>query len=381
MRREFGRIVRYPIYPTMMIILPMLSFTLVYLLFAKGLPRDIPIAVCDDDRTELSRQVISMIDQTPTPMVAYEIQSVDEGERMIKQGKAQAVVYVPKNFQKDILNNNPTTVAAYINGINISANGLLNKDIQTAVTTFSSGVEIQILMKQGLSEAEAYEQMMPIYFDRHVLFNPYTNYGYFLLPSFMPMMLMIFTLLLTVFCIGSELKNSTSGEWFAAAGGRVSAAIVGKVTPYTAAMFLMFLFMNTIMYKWYGVPLNGNKWVLFLGGLMFIMAYQAIGVMFIAVLSNLRLALSLGGGYSVLAFTYSGLTFPLMAMDWYVRGFSFIFPFTYYTEIFVDQAIRGAPVMYSVKYLGILALFIILPLASLPRLKKVATDSRYWGRM
>lgn len=376
-----GRIVRHPIYPTMMVILPMLSFFFFSVLFEEGVPRNIPIAVLDQDNSVLSRKLVSMVGQTPTAEVAYGITGMEEGERMMKAGKIEAILQIPRNFEKDIYSNTQTHVVAYISGMNVSVNSLLNKDIQTAATTFSSGIQIQLLMKQGMSEAQAYAQMMPIYFDRHVLFNPYINYGYYLLPSFMPMMLMIFALLVTIFAIGSELKNATAGEWFAAAGGRVSAALVGKMLPYSLVMIVMSLFMNTVMYKWVGVPLNGSVGIMLIGGVLFILAYQSIGLLIITLLSNLRLSLSIGGGYSVLAFTFSGLTFPLMAMSWYARMFSYIFPFTYYTEIFVDQAMRGAPPVYSLKYLGILALFIVLPLACLPRLKKIATNEHYWRRM
>lgn len=376
-----GRIVRHPIYPTMMVILPMLSFFFFSVLFEEGVPRNIPIAVLDQDNTVLSRKLVSMVGQTPTAEVAYGITGMEEGERMMKAGEIEAILQIPRNFEKDIYSNAQTHVVAYISGMNVSVNSLLNKDIQTAATTFSSGIQIQLLMKQGMSEAQAYAQMMPIYFDRHVLFNPYINYGYYLLPSFMPMMLMIFALLVTIFAIGSELKNATAGEWFAAAGGRVSAALVGKMLPYSLVMIVMSLFMNTVMYKWVGVPLNGSVGIMLIGGVLFILAYQSIGLLIITLLSNLRLSLSIGGGYSVLAFTFSGLTFPLMAMSWYARMFSYIFPFTYYTEIFVDQAMRGAPPVYSLKYLGILALFIVLPLACLPRLKKIATNEHYWRRM
>lgn len=376
-----GRIVRHPIYPTMMVILPMLSFFFFSVLFEEGVPRNIPIAVLDQDNTVLSRKLVSMVGQTPTAEVAYGITGMEEGERMMKAGEIEAILQIPRNFEKDIYSNAQTHVVAYISGMNVSVNSLLNKDIQTAATTFSSGIQIQLLMKQGMSEAQAYAQMMPIYFDRHVLFNPYINYGYYLLPSFMPMMLMIFALLVTIFAIGSELKNATAGEWFAAAGGRVSAALVGKMLPYSLVMIVMSLFMNTVMYKWVGVPLNGSVGIMLIGGVLFILAYQSIGLLIITLLSNLRLSLSIGGGYSVLAFTFSGLTFPLMAMSWYARMFSYIFPFTYYTEIFVDQAMRGAPPVYSLKYLGILALFIVLPLACLPHLKKIATNEHYWRRM
>ena len=68
-------------------------------------------------------------------------------------------------------------------------------------------------------------------------------------------------------------------------------------------------------------------------------------------------------------------------MSWPMRWFSKIFPFTYYTDLFLDQAMRGAPAVYSLKYLACIAMFVILPMLCLPRLKRVATDQKYWGRM
>ena len=90
---------------------------------------------------------------------------------------------------------------------------------------------------------------------------------------------------------------------------------------------------------------------------------------------------AIGGGYSVLAFTFSGLTFPIMAMSKPMQWFCCIFPFTFYTDIMVDQALRGAPAIYSLPDMGIIALFIILPLLCLPRLRTICTNKKYWGRL
>ncbi len=260
-------------------------------------------------------------------------------------------------------------------------NGLLSKDIQTAVTTFAAGIQIQLLTKQGLTERQAMAQLMPVRFDRHVLFNPYINYGYYLSPSFMPMMLMIFTVMATIFTIGTELKHSTAGEWLATARGSVGAALAGKLLPVLTVLFLMSLVMLCFIFGVVGTPLNGSVWVLVASSLLFVLSYQAIGVFMIAVLSNLRLALSLGGGYSVLAFTFSGLTFPIMAMWPAMRVVSRFFPFTYYTDVFVDQALRGAPVRCSLPDMGCMALFIVLPFLCLPRLRRICTDKKFWGRL
>ena len=381
LQRELVRMTHQPIYLTLMLVLPLLSFAFFALLFNQGVARDIPIAILDEDHTTLSRKVAQMIDDTPTAMVAYDIQDIDEGERLMREGRVMAIVQIPAFFEKCILSNTQTHIENYVSGTNITVNGLLSKDIQTAVTTFSAGIQLQLLTKQGLTERQAMAQLMPVRFDRHVLFNPYINYGYYLAPSFLPMMLLIFVVLTTVFSIGTELKNATAREWLRTADDSVGAALLGKTLPVTVGMFLLSLVMFVIIFKVVGTPLNGSLWVILTGTLLFIMSYQAISVLIVSLLANLRLSLSIGGGYSVLAFTFSGLTFPIMAMWEPMQWLSRLFPFTYYTDLFVDQMLRGAPVVCSLPDLGWMSLFVVLPLLCLPRLKRVCTEQKFWGRL
>lgn len=381
MRREWGRMTRQPMYRVLTILLPLLSFAFFAVLFSRGAIHDIPIAILDEDNTPLSRKVAQMIDETPTPMVAYDIQDMNEGMRLMREGKVMAIVQIPALFEKSILSNSQTHIENYVSGTNITVNGLLSKDIQTAVTTFSAGIQLQLLMKKGLTEKQAMAQLMPIRFDRHVLFNPLINYGYYLAPSFMPMMLMIFTVMVTIFAIGTELKRATAREWLRSANDSIVAALLGKILPITAVMFLISLVMLLINFRIVGTPLNGSLAVILAGTLLFILSYQSISVLIVALLANLRLSLSIGGGYSVLAFTFSGLTFPVMAMYEPMQWVSRLFPFTFYTDIFVDQMLRGTPWVYSLTDLLCMTLFIILPLLCLPRLKKVCTEEKFWGRL
>lgn len=381
LQRELVRMTHQPMYLTLMLVLPLLSFAFFALLFNQGVARNIPIAILDEDHTTLSRKVAQMIDDTPTAMVAYDIQDIDEGERLMREGRVMAIVQIPAFFEKCILSNTQTHIENYVSGTNITVNGLLSKDIQTAVTTFSAGIQLQLLTKQGLTERQAMAQLMPVRFDRHVLFNPYINYGYYLAPSFLPMMLLIFVVLTTVFSIGTELKNATAREWLRTADDSVGAALLGKTLPVTVAMFLLSLAMFVIIFKVVGTPLNGSLAIILTGTLLFIMSYQAISVLIVSLLANLRLSLSIGGGYSVLAFTFSGLTFPIMAMWEPMQWLSRLFPFTYYTDLFVDQMLRGAPVVCSLPDLGWMSLFVVLPLLCLPRLKRVCTEQKFWGRL
>ena len=187
-RRELRRIVRQPMYWVLMVVLPVVSFAFFAVIFERGVARNIPIAVLDEDHTTLSRKVTQMIDDTPTAMVSYEVQSMEEAQRLMREGHISAIVHIPAFFEKNILSNSQPHIECSVSGTNITVNGLLSKDLQTAVTTFQAGVQLQLLMKQGLTEKQAMAQIMPVRFVKHVLFNPYINYSYYLSPSFMPMM-------------------------------------------------------------------------------------------------------------------------------------------------------------------------------------------------
>ena len=200
-------------------------------------------------------------------------------------------------------------------------------------------------------------------------------------PEKNPLMLMLFALLTAVFTIGVELKNGTASEWLAASGGHTSAALAGKLAPYTVIFFVLCLLMDTLLFKYVGVPLNGSVSMLLVSGLFFVLASQGIGAFIVILLSNLRLGLSIGGGYSVLSFTFSGLTFPFLAMDLPVRIVGYLFPMTYYMDLFIDQGMRGAPTADSAIYLVGLAAFLLLPWTVILRLRKICTEEKYWGRL
>lgn len=380
-KRELKRVWLYKPYLFTLTILPLSALILFAAIFIEGIPHDLPVAVVDNDHTPLSRKIIDMIDATPETTIRFEVADLLEGERLIRQGQIGGLIIIPHNFAKDILSVTPTSIGTYISGANILENGLISKGLQTVITTFSTGIQIQLLTQQGLSATQAMAQAMPVRFDRHILFNPYTNYSYYLSPSFMPMMILIFTMLTTIFAIGSELRYSTAGEWMSEANGSLTVALLGKLTPITLCMAVMALIMFILLFEIIGVPLSGSATTLIVSCIIFILCYIGIAIFIVTLTADMRLAMSLGGGYSVMAFSLSGLTFPTMAMHKAIQWFGNLFPFTYFTDIMVDQALRGAPVAYTLKQISYMMIFLLLPLTVIRRLKTITLDKRYWGKI
>ncbi len=381
LKRELFRMMRYKTFLFCIVMIPILTFLFLSIVFYNGVPTHLPVAVLDQDQTPLSRQCSRMIDAAEHTAVRYQISSIEEGRQMIKDGKVSAVVVFPLYFERDIYANRSVEVPIFVNGANLLVSSLLQKDIKTAVLTFSTGVEINKLTATGKSESEAYQLSMPIALKQHILFNPYISYAYYLLPGFMPMMLLFFVILASVFSIGIELKRGTARYWLSASGNHILKAVTAKLLPYTFLFLALDFLMNVVMFRFFGVPLQGNVPVLIIANILFVLAYQWMGVLFILLFDNLRLALSIAAGYSVLAFTFSGLTFPFIAMNPEVALLGNLFPMTFYMNTFMDQAMRGAPVIHSVPYLLILCLFIFIPMLFLKRLEKLCRYEKYWGKI
>ena len=378
--RELRFLKRDTTFSISIVFIPIITMFFLVALFYKGVPDSMPVAVVDLDNSPLSRQMIQMIDATSSVDVAYEISSLEEGRNMMKKGDVSAVVVVPTNFQRSIYNGDKVDCSAFISGLNILVGSLLERDITTAVKSFSAGIEMQKLLSMGKSSKQVEAISMPIYYDKHILFNPYTSYAYYLLPGFMPMMILLMILLASAYAFGIELKERSAKEWLSASGDNILVATFAKMLPYTLISIGHLFLMNYLMYDFLAVPLVGSKEMLLVAGFVFLIAYQMLGIFFVAVFANMRLAMSLSAGYGVLAFSFSGLTFPFMAMSPFVAACGNLFPLTFYMNVFIDQAMRGAPLSMSYIDIAILLVFIFVALLSLFRLRTVAQDEQFWGR-
>ena len=125
-----------------------------------------------------------------------------------------------------------------------------------------------------------------------------------------------------------------------------------------------------------------GSWVVLVAGIAaLVVAYQSVALSIVALTASFRLSLSLGGGYSVLAFTFSGVTFPTMAMLSVVQPFTMLFPYTYFMQLYIDQAVRGSAWWLSMQDIAAMLLFCLLPLLVLSRLKKIFVTRKFWGRL
>ena len=132
--------------------------------------------------------------------------------------------------------------------------------------------------------------------------------------------------------------------------------------------------------KTLGTPVHGSLFIIMLSEIVLIISYQLLAILFLKLTANLRLSLSLGSAYTMMALTFSGLTFPSIAMPLMAKLFSLVFPYTFWLQIFMSQTLRGEPLSEVVVPFLAFIPFILGGILAFPGMKRKLTYPKYWMR-
>jgi len=377
-KREISRIKSSKFMLVVIFVLPLFFSFIIWWTFSAGTVKDLPVAVLDLDNSDITRGITRAIDSTPAADVKYKVENYNQGYDLIKGGQAYAFIVFPQHFKKDLNKTNRPKIVFYYNNQTILIGGILSKDIQSAVITSMKTVDAYIRMKKGLPKDAVMQKINLIRVDERVKSNPYMNYAYFLAYAAIAHIFQIFAVLFSVWTFGIEFKDGTTKEWLKIANDSIFNAVFGKLFVYLIIFSAQLLLTFICYIVLYGAPFRGNIIFCIFSTMLFILAYQLVGMMFVAITSNLRLSMSCGAFYTAMGLTFAGMTFPAMSMPAIGRLYSVFLPIRPYVNLFVDQAMKGFQVQYDLIYIYWITAVGLMGLSTIGLLKKHANDEGLW---
>ena len=376
-KREFKEMGSRPLYLFCMIIAPLFCYVFFTTLMGNGLPTNMPVGMVDLDNTSTTRNIIRNLDSfQQTKIVAY-YPSVTEAREAMQRGEIYAFYYIPERTTEEAISSKQPTVSFYTNNSYLIAGSLLYKDLRTMSELAGGAIGRANLYAKGATEDQAMAFLQPIVIDTHALNNPWLNYSVYLCNTILPGILMLLIFMVTIYSIGSEIKNNTAKTWMRIANNNINIALTGKLLPQTVLFFIMAAFYNVYLYGYLHFPCNSGILPMLLAALLMVVASQAFGIFLFGLLPSLRLALSAASLWGVVSFSISGFSFPVMAMNPALQALSNLFPLRHYFLIYVDQALNGYPMSYAWESYLALLIFVMLPLFVLKRLHKAILYYKY----
>lgn len=380
-RRELSRIPRRRLYPMLLFVMPVAGWFTLGSAFVQRVPRDLPVAVVDDDASALSRAVTRALDATPSMRVIAADPDRARTGAVMRDGTAYAVVVIPAGLERGVLRGETSPVTVLYNAQWLVPGNLILRDSRAALGTLSASLDARRHVAAGLPPDRAVVRADPLRAELHPLFNPSLDYAAFLFLALVPALFHMFVLLVTVDTAGRELKQATARVWLRSAGGSTAVALAGKLLPYTAWFWLTGSLLLELSLRWVGVPPAGSRLLLHGAAGLLVVAYQAVGLLLVAVTANLRIATTAVGLIAAPSFAVAGVSFPLQAMPLAAQAWAAALPLTHYLAVQSQAVIIGGPAAASVAPLAALVAFVAAGFgAAALRFPRLLREPRWWGR-
>ena len=300
--------------------------------------RDVPLAVVDNSRTVLSRELCRRVDASPNTAIVSYCANLDEAKDLMYRRVCHGIMEIPEDFSKKVVQNEQSPVLFY-SDMSILIN---YKNFLATLTeiTLDMGKELQSEKLVGATAKQIDMATNPIPGFSIVLYNPTGGFASFLMPALLIVILQQSIILGIGLLAGGRRENrklspETRQE-------NVWHLLFGKSACYYSLYIMTVMYMLHIIPWLFDYPQLGNQWEIYIFLLPFLLSSIFFG-MTLSVLVRERESVFLVIVFTSMVFLFvSGVTWPYdrMPLVWKILG-GFI-PSTWGVEGFLRLNSEGA---------------------------------------
>jgi ABC transporter DrrB family efflux protein len=369
--KEFFHIRRQRSTIFFMLVVPVLQT----LIFGYALDTEIehiPTVVFDSDGRQRASELVETFVNTRKFTIIDYVHDDESFRRALTSGRAKVGIRIPPNYTDSLLTGEQVPVQVLIDG----------SDSQVATTAMSSSnlLGLNLSMRLARTKGEALQiaaardaagrAAVPIDIRPRLLFNPNLESAYFFVPGLVGIILQLVTLFLTSFSVVREREVGTLEQLFVTPVGR-SGLLLGKLLPYAIVGTVEMLIVLSVMTYVFGVPINGNMWLLLGLSMFFIVCALGLGLLVSTIATTQVEAVQFAFVIMLPSVLLSGFMFPREQMPWPIYLATFAIPATYFIQILRGVVLRGADLLdLTQPVIGLSVCCIVILVISLTRFRK-----------
>jgi ABC-2 type transport system permease protein len=289
--------------------------------------RHIPIAVVDNDLSDLSRSIVETLDASGAVRVAVRAETLAAARAAVDRGEAFAVVGIPPGTQRDVLKGTTAHIPIYADATYLFIFRTMASGIATAINTLSSelasgGARTEgSLVKASLAAASPADVLL------QPIFNPVGGYASYIVPAafvlILQQMLLIGASMLTVVALAQS-----PGGAFASVLGRG----IAHLTIFLPALAFYFI----VLPRFYGFSALGQPLQLLALASVFVLATSFMGQAAGAWFTHPETPTLIFLGTSLPQLFLTGFSWPREAIPAPVLTVGYIFP----SDFAIDGLVR-----------------------------------------
>ena len=323
------------------VIVPLLYPLLYAYLYSNEVVREVPTVVVDNSHSQMSREFVRRVDATGDVEIVSHCADMQEAQQMIHQRDAYCLIYIPKDFEKDIAEMRQATVELYSD-----MSGLLYyKAVLSSCTEVSLDMnkEIKAQMIPGATEEQISVFQYPIEYKYVPMFNTQSGFATFIIPAVL-MMIIQQTMVLGVGMMAGEerekVRKGIASHWIV--GKNPVEILIGQSTVIFTIYVIIAVYLACIVPSLFDL-IHIWRWQTLLA---FMVPYIAACVFFSISISSIahdrESFIIMFVFISIPLLFASGISWPASNIPIFWKGFSWLFPSTFGINGFVRITEMGA---------------------------------------
>ena len=338
MKKEFLQTLRDPRLRAVVFIAPVIQLTL----FGYAITTDIKqiaTVVCDLDRTQESRDLVSAMEGSGYFAVAFRVESPQDLEKLLRRNRARFGLLIPKSFARSQKRTEKAVLVTFLDGSDANsatvAMNYLNQMLGERSERQMAGSRVRLqAMGTGLLAGQVVPQVQ-VWYNPDLLSAPY------MVPGVIALILTVMTLMLTAMGIAREREMGTI-EQLIVSPLRPVELIVGKTVPYVLIGLLDVALILTIGHFLFQLPIRGSLLVLFAAVLIYLLTTVGLGLL-ISTFSRTQQQAMLSTMFITMpAIILSGFFFPIASMPQWAQVLTLANPIRFFLAILRAILLKGS---------------------------------------
>lgn len=292
--------------------------------------KNVKLGVLDFDRSVESRELVNKFYTSGYFIPAKSQAELDNPEQVLKLTDAHAVIIIEPGFAEAVRNRTDHQVGLLVDGA--------DANMAAAAGNYASAIFQQYLR----STLPPGFQIPGVVLSNQVLYNPDLKSSHFFVPGLIGVILMMISALLTSITIAREKETGTLEQLLTSpvTPGQI---IIGKVFPYIGLALLDGLLVYGFAVWHFGVPMTGSNALLFLFGVIYIIAALSIGVLISTLVKTQQLAMMAALTVTMLpSVMLSGFIFEIKNMPVILQYVTNLIPAKFFILIIRGIMLKGS---------------------------------------
>jgi ABC-2 type transport system permease protein len=320
---------------------PLLYFLLIGTTYMNKDEEEVSVGIVDLDQTKSSKAFLNKINATQKVAITNNYTNLLEAKSGLYKFEVQGIINIPSGFEKKLKKNESSPIGLILNNTKFLSSNDINKTVNLVSLEYALESRQKFFESKGINPSFAEQKANPITAQIHAVYNPTNNYGNFLLPALLFLILHQTLLIGLAESIASDREKGLMQVGFEESDNNFLNYILGKTGFYLLLYFAYLLLTYLVAYPFFDLPVKGNFFLLIAVSLVFFSATILYGWFISSFFKSQARAMEIIAFTSYPVFLVTGITWSVSEMPLFLQFISNLIPLKPFFIFLKKLAIMG----------------------------------------